>query len=85
MLKFKAVDDRDGSDVVGLVLSSSNIDKLKCDLPIEVDLRDLGYDHAIKIQIIYGGTDEDMLDKARKMRAAHPNADARIQRKHHEG
>ena len=48
MLKFKGVDHRDGSDVVWLVLSSSNIDKLKCDLPIEVDLRDLGYDHAIE-------------------------------------
>lgn len=85
MIKFKAVDHRDGSDVVGLVLSSSNIDKLKCDLPIEVDLRDLGFDHAIKVQIIYGGTDEDVLEKGRKMREAHPNAETRTQGKHHEG
>ena len=85
MLKLLATDKKDGSMLVGLVLSASNIDKLKCDLPIEVDLRDMGIPHAIRVQIQYGGTDDDVCELAKRLQVRYPEAGVNKQAKHHEG
>ena len=85
MLKFLATDKSDGTTLVGLVLSSTNIEKLKSDLAIEVDLRDMGIEQSIRVRIQYGGTDDELIEIAKHLKIAYPEAKRNIQRKHHEG
>ena len=58
MVKFTSKIE-DGT-LVGLGLVEKNVEMLKKDKPIVVNLRDLGLPHDVKIMIFYGETEEQI-------------------------
>lgn len=89
MMKFKAHGKHGGEPgvIVGLGISDGNIERLKAQLPIVVDLHQMGIVTAEVrfIQIFYGGTDAQMNELAKQMVAANPDAGVSEQKRAHEG
>lgn len=61
MIKFQFI-GKDGSSHIGLGLSEANIQKLKQNLPIVVNLAEIS-DLAGKVMIFYGKTEAHMEDR----------------------
>lgn len=88
MIKFiarKTNDDGTTSKILGLGISEGNVVKLKQNMPIRVDLHDLGLTEGPLryVDLFYGGTDQDLADMIKPM--VGPESVRCEQKKFHEG
>lgn len=58
---------------IGIILSDTDIKALKSELPISLDLKELGHSESVPVMIQNGGTDEDLQKLRRLMKRTFPD------------
>ncbi len=62
MIKFLATNPKTGRKILGFGLSEGNVERLKLDTPIKVNLSEMHPALDVDFVIIYGKTEQDMAD-----------------------
>ena len=81
MIKFKGT--RDGKPLYGFGLSEGNLQKLRQDMPIVVELEQLGLTGSLVI--FYGKTESEIYKMMKDGGLIGPDTKMHEQKKHHEG